>query len=276
LQPEIEIWIDLAEATWLDKLYAHAETIFRNSSLPSHDQTHHRRVWNLCKTILREISTFSPGIDQSLVEGVLVAAFFHDLGMASSIREDHGKLGSDQCRSWFRETGTEHPRRFGEILRAIELHDRKDLQIYTSFNRETPPEILGILSVSDDLEALGTIGIYRYTEIYLQRGITLEELGNRILENARSRFENLSAGCRFCHRLIEKYRPQYDELALFFEHYNLQLKETPRPDTVFSGRLGVINYIRTKGTERITEMRTDSYIFNFFRELENEMYQARI
>ncbi len=37
---------------------------------------------------------------------------------------------------------------------------------------------LGILSVADDLEAMGTIGIYRYAEIYLLRDISLENWGN--------------------------------------------------------------------------------------------------
>lgn len=276
MEPEIEIWIDLAEATWLDELYVHAETIFRDCSLPSHDHTHHMRVWNLCKTILREINSFNSGIDQSLVEGVLVAAFFHDLGMAYSTREDHGRLGSDQCRSWFMETGRDQPERFEEILKAIELHDRKDIQIYTSFDRETPPEILGILSVADDLEALGTIGIFRYAEIYLQRGIALEELGIRILENARSRFENLSGGCQLCQGLTEAYRPQYDELRLFFEQYNDQLKSTRQPETVFSGPLGVINYIRTAGKAGTNGLQTGNEIKNFFRKLENELDQARI
>jgi hypothetical protein len=275
LEHEIEIRIDLAEAKWLDILYAHAETVFRNSSLPSHDHTHHRRVWNLCKTLLREINTFNPGIDQSLVEGVLIAAFFHDLGMAYSTREDHGRLGREQCRSWFMDTGREPPERFEEILKAIELHDRKDIQIYKSFNRETSPEILGVLSVADDLEALGTIGIYRYAEIYLLRGFTLEELGNRILANAGTRFENLSGGCRLCPRLIEKYRTQYDELCLFFEQYNDQLKNASRPETVFSGPLGVINYIRTAGKGKTSEPGTGSDIANFIRKLKNELDQAR-
>ena len=38
-------------------------------------------------------------------------------------------------------------------------------------------DLLTILSVSDDLDAFGYIGIYRYTEIYLTRGIDPEKIG---------------------------------------------------------------------------------------------------
>ena len=163
-------------------LYSNAAQLFQNTTLPSHDHTHHMRVWNLGKSLLRELSSFNSGCDYSLVEGVLIATFFHDLGMIYSTREDHGKLGGDLCQSWFSKWNKVLPERFQEIVRAIELHDQKNVQIYASFRREYPPDILGILSVADDLEAMGTIGIYRYAEIYLQRGIPMEELGVRIIE----------------------------------------------------------------------------------------------
>ena len=272
----MDIWIDRTEANWLDPLCRHAEQIFRGKSLPSHDHTHHTRVWNLCKTILREISSFNSRTDPSLVEGVIIAAFFHDVGMAFSTREDHGKLGAELCRSWFRDTGREHPERFAEILLAIELHDRKDVQLYNAFSRTTPPEILGILSVADDLEAFGIIGVYRYAEIYLKRGITLKELGNRILENVKIRFENLSAGCHLCSRLINRYRQEYNELCFFFEQYNLQLAGVPDPERTLTGRLGVINYIRRHGHHISHNERVHNEVADFFIKLENELDQARM
>ena len=274
--PGIEIWIDLAEATWLDALYDNAKTVFQDNSLPSHDHTHHLRVWNLCKTLLREIATFNSRIDPYLVEGTLIAAFFHDLGMASSMREDHGGLGSKLCLKWFRDTGRVWPERKEEILRAIELHDRKDRQIYKSFLPDNPPEILGILSVADDLEALGTIGIYRYAEIYLMRGIPLEELGTRILENVRIRFEKLSDGCRLCEGLVEKSRKEYDELCSFFEQYKLQLLTVSKADAVSSGPLGVINYIRRQGLDKAELDLAESDVRDYVIKLEYELDQARL
>ena len=276
MDPALEIWIDRAEATWLDELYNNAKTLYNNNSLPSHDHTHHMRVWNLCKALLNEIATFNSRMDQSLVEGVLIAAFFHDLGMATSTREDHGMLGSELCKSWLGDKGRVRPERKEEILKAIELHDRKDVQIYTSFNPETPPEILTFLSVADDLEALGIIGVYRYAEIYLKRGIPLEEPGTRILANVKTRFEHLSEGCRLCNRLLEKYRQQYEDLCLFFEQYNLQLKAVSQADSVNTGHLGVINYIRKHGLDTREMQGADSTVSDYFKKLENELAQARL
>jgi HD superfamily phosphodiesterase len=272
----MEIWINRAESTWLDVLYAHAEQLFRNGSLPSHDHTHHLRVWNLSKTLLREIASLNTETSYQLVEGVLIAAFFHDLGMAYSTCEDHGKMGSDLCLKWFRDTHRVEPERFEEILRAIELHDRKEVQLYRSFNRETPPEILGILSVADDLEAMGIIGIYRYTEIYLERGVPLETLGTRILENAKNRFDNLIGGCQLCGHVVEVCREQHAELHRFFEQYNLQLQVSPEPDKVFSGPLGVINYIRITGLDKTLIHPPPGEAGAFFRKLKNELDQARL
>ena len=274
--PEIKIWIDRAEATWLDVLYDNAKTVFQDNTLPSHDHTHHMRVWNLCKTLLREIATFNSRMDHALVDGVLISAFFHDLGMASSTREDHGRLSRESCEKWFRDTGREVPERYEEILRAIELHDRKEEQIYKSFQPEATPEILGILSVADDLEALGTIGIFRYAEIYLMRGVPLEELGSRILENAKTRFEKLVTACQLCHSLIEACWKQYDELCNFYVQYESQLREVSRADTVSSGPLGVINYIRRQGMDKTKLHRAGSDVSEYYKKLENELEQARL
>jgi len=276
LEAGLKIWIHQAEASWLDELYANAENLFRNSSLPSHDHSHHLRVWNLCKTLLHEVASFNSTIDQALVEGILIAAFFHDLGMVYSIHPDHGHLGVELCIEWFRATGRERPGNFNEVLRAIELHDRKDEQIYGSFQRDTPPEILTFLSVADDLEAMGIIGIYRYAEIYLRRDIPLEELGERILANASSRFGNITRACLLCERIIENFHRQYEELRQFFENYNHQIKAVSRADGLSSGPLGVINYISTPGTGLSDLTRAGGDVNEFFRQLKHELDQARL
>lgn len=272
---EINIWIHQAEQTWLDKLYAYAERLSRKVVLPSHDHTHHLRVWNLCKSLLLEISSFNSKMDQSLVEGVLVAAFFHDLGMFSSIREDHGRLSREICELWFRENGQDLPEKYSEILSAIEFHDRKKEKIYESFLPDKVPEILGILSVADDLEALGIIGIYRYAEIYLMRDIPLEELGKRILDNVKSRFKKIEAGCRLCPELLAEYRNQYEDLHDFYTDFNQQLKNTSSAYQESSGPLGVINYIRKHGLDTGGLGTAGDSLNAFFTKLEHELELAR-
>ena len=276
MDASLDIWIRRAEDTWLEALHDHAALLFMDADLPSHDHSHHLRVWNLCKSILREIHSLYRGMDQSLVDGVLIAALFHDLGMTLSFREDHGSLSRKICEQWFRDSGRDLPGRFDEVLRAIELHDKKDEQIYGSFEPGSTPHILAILSVADDLEALGTIGIYRYAEIYLIRGIPLEDLGSRILNNVRNRFGRLEKACRLCPSLLEKHRKEYEKLCEFYENYNRQWKDHPRPDRADSGPLGVINYIRTQGPHTVDSGRAGEETNTFLSNLNHELEQARL
>ncbi len=224
-------------------------------------------------------------MDQSLVEGVLIAAYFHDLGMVYSMKEEHGKLGRGICEKYFREKEIKPPSRFEELLDAIERHDVKQERIYPAILPGDTPDILSILSISDDLEALGIIGIYRYAEIYLQRGISLINLGISILGNVSARFNNILKSCASCPDLVNTYRQQYTELVSFYDRYNQQLLLEPTPGEVFSGHIGVINYIRklsvdgTTGPEyylpEIIESDRSSVVTEFFTRLKNELDQAR-
>ena len=275
--------INRAESIWLTSLYSNAESLFSDGFLPSHDHTHHQRVWNLCKNLLIEISLLNSTLDQSLVEGVLIAAFFHDLGMVRSTREDHGKLGRELCKAWFQQNEIAAPDRFEEILDAIEMHDIKEKRSYSKITPYEQPAILSLLSIADDLEAFGTIGIYRYAEIYLMRNITLSQLGDRILANAEGRYQNLLESCDMFESIIENYHKEYAVLRDFYHSYNRQLLIESSPETVFDGPLGVINYIRTLGIEeRISPEyfpdsieNKDTIVKNYFRNLKNELDQAR-
>ena len=272
MEAEIGIWIRQAEEHWLDLLYSNAKQLFRGNTLPSHDHTHHLRVWNLSKSLLREIATFNNKIDEPLVAGVLIAAFFHDLGMVYSTQEDHGRLSRKYCEQWFRDKGHKRPEHFEEILRAIEMHDRKEEKIYGAFEPGKTPEILAILSVADDLEALGTIGIFRYAEIYLLREIPLQELGSRVLSNVTGRFQKLEKACGLCPELLDRYRREYEELCTFYERYQLQVEQVPVAEDARSGPLGVINYFR-RG-DMVADQRGKE-LNEFLKKLDHELEQAR-
>lgn len=242
----LDIWIARAEKNWLHALYAHVKEVFGSCFLPSHDHAHHLRVWNLSKQLMHEIAAPQHGLTPDLVEGVLIASMFHDLGMAQSTREDHGRLGRELCQSWFSENGHSPPAEFESILAAIELHDTKEARIYPEAG--TPPGILGILSVADDLEAMGIIGVYRYAEIYLLREIPLELLGSRVLENAEKRIRNLTSSGSFA-GVMEEYQQQFEELMRFYTEYTEQWLSVEDPETVTGGQLGVIHYIRKRSLE---------------------------
>jgi hypothetical protein len=131
---------------------------------------------------------------------------------------------------------------------------------------------------------MGVIGIYRYAEIYLQRGIPLENLGDRILENAEKRFLNLTSSCQ-CTKVIGEYRKQFDELTRFFNLYNKQLQKVDQHNAVLEGELGVINYIRTHGMAKkvrpenlcriAEESGAERLITRFFCRLKNELEKER-
>lgn len=286
MENQIEIWINEAEEKWLERVHKHAEDLFSGTFLPSHDHTHHRRVWNICKNLLRSISSICPDMDHSLVEGVLIATYFHDLGMVLSTREDHGILGREICDVYFKENDIEAPSRFDEILNAVEQHDIKEDKIYLNIVPGVPPGILDILSLADDLEALGTIGIYRYTEIYLKRKIKPKDLGIRILGNASARYSNMTERCVNCPSLIKEYRNQYADLVSFFDNYNQQILTNPIAENVYYGHLGVVNHIRRLSVEGRTapedflgeiDIRTAGSVVNsYFTALRNELVKARL
>lgn len=278
--------ISRTEKSWLDELYTHAKQQFSGTFLPSHDHTHHLRVWNICKALLRSDTMSKEGSDASLVEGTLIAAFFHDLGMVRSTGEEHGALGREHCEDYFRERNRPLPERYPEILDAIELHDRK-----TGDSRAGHPpvrwrDIPGILSLADDLEAMGIIGVYRYTEIYLKRDRDLQTLGNRILKNAFERFQSITEGGSHYTGVLESYRNQYLYLLSFFDQYNQQLMVERQPDAVIHGHLGVVNLIRDfslngaiapgRFHENAKAMDTGNYVLEFFTKLAYELEKARL
>lgn len=270
----------------MDALHIHAQELFSGTFLPSHDHTHHRRVWHICRNLLRELDDIKVPMDQSLVEGILIAAYFHDLGMIRSPRADHGVLGRAGCEEYFSGNGLKPPFRFREILDAIELHDLKEKKNRERFRTGKPPGILDILSVADDLEALGVIGIYRYSEIYLKRRIPLKELGVRILGNASSRFKNISEACALLPVLMNACVAQYDELVTFFDCYNQQLLTVTGDRDVFDGHVGIVNYIRSLTTEGDTEPgdivraigreNRSVVVRDYFTLLKNELDKARL
>ncbi|HBZ20410.1 MAG TPA: hypothetical protein DEO60_04715 [Bacteroidales bacterium] len=81
-------------------------------------------------------------------------------------------------------------------------------------------EVLKILSVADDLDAFGYIGIYRYLEIYIARNIRPEVIGEEIRKNALRRFQNFEIKYRNFPELIEKHRERFLILDDFFVRYN--------------------------------------------------------
>ena len=276
--------INAAEESWLDLVRTHTTKLFSETFIPSHDHGHHERVWNICKKLLIELESFSSSASEDLVEGVLLAAWFHDTGMVIDSGVRHGALGREMFEAFIRNTATKEPGQYGKILDAIEYHDTKDRSAYPDLKPGTPPGILGILSMADDLDALGNTGIYRYTEIYLKRGTATRDLGVKILCNVRKRFKNIRESCAALPGLTDPYRSAYDIIENFFMLYNQQLMTEQEPDSVHWGHLGIANLIRSFSVE--SEIRPENFIHQpetstggeivkkYFNELHNELEKA--
>ncbi|MGE0090363.1 MAG: HD domain-containing protein [Bacteroidales bacterium] len=203
--------IQTVENKWFDHLYGACKQIFNKTPIPSHDHEHHARVWSICKEILAELNnTQKP--DCLLVEGCIIASFFHDTGLSINLGENHGKESKIICEKYFDDNQLEKPKNFDLIVEAIEKHDDKEYK-----NKNTDPySLLSILCAADDLDAFGRIGIIRYVEIYLMRGINFNELPNAVIENLDKRFANFEKNYQHLPDLYKKYKNQYQIARDFF------------------------------------------------------------
>lgn len=284
MERQADIWIDKAEEIWLDLLKKNARLVFSSTWLPSHDHTHHQRVWNISKKMIREMEHSQVRIDYSLVEGVMIAAWFHDLGMVSHSGEKHGATGRGLCEAYLKDLFVPAPARYDEILEAIENHDIKEARTHQGIRSREAPEILPILAVADDLEALGVIGIYRYTEIYLMRGTGMDQLGRKVLQNVHHRLENL-ASCQVCRQLLKAFEKEIQILTTFFETYHRQLSDPATGEHIQGGPAGVVNRIRILGLEQnirpeamaelIRRDHADEYVNQYFKMLKDDWIHAR-
>ena len=277
---EIDAWIGKAEERWLHPLLGHVESCFQPTFLPSHDHTHHLRVWKTGSRLLREIAWIREDLDPGLVEGLLIASLFHDAGMHRSTGPDHGKWSRELCAEYFRNEPQPHPARWEEILDAIERHDLKTPEVYPELSSSAPPGILGLLSLADDLEAFGIIGIYRYIEIYLARRTPLAELGIRVLANASARYSHLRRAFGDTSLSAGNYREKYNELVDFFDGYNQQwVAGWGHTRLVHWGHQGVVRAIVELVLEKRIHPeqlhpvsdRNTTFVSGFFKRLHDEM-----
>ncbi len=209
----LKLNIKQAEEKWLNLLYDYCQELFSSKQIPSHDHTHHFRVWKNAKEILYALSDHFE-IDYAKIEACLIASLFHDTGLTETVSESHGKESSKICIQYFENNNLTKPIQFDEILNAIEKHDNKNYKL----NSTAPEDILSIICNADDLDAFGNIGVVRYTEIYLLRGNSLNELPDLVLQNMDKRFFNFERIYKDFSTLYQKHKKNYLITASFFEN----------------------------------------------------------
>jgi hypothetical protein len=249
-------------------------SLYDEKNLISHGIDHHRRVWNYAKELLttRLIqSKLRPACDPSKL---IIACYLHDIGMSVEPGPRHGILSRELCHQFLKKYNLPEYL-YEDVLDTIENHDRKD---YTS--KSGSKDLLTVLSVADDLDAFGFTGIYRYSEIYLTRGINQAQLGHLILENAEMRFKNFEDIYGFQNFYVKFHRKRYGILTDFFRQYNKQIDTYNFLTNEPEGYCGVIQLfmlmIRNKMT--INDLFTEAEIYHndiiispFFNGLKSEL-----
>ncbi len=265
--------IKTAEEKYLEALEEFFKSRWCDTFLPSHDISHHIRVWNYSKELLEYISGYGSPCICPDPEKLLIACCLHDLGMAENNGIRHGMQSSRLCRQFLLENNLA-PAKFRDVVYAIRYHDRKDHE-YT----EGKYDLMTLLNAADDLDAFGITGIYRYAEICLTRGISFGSLGSVILKSAGERFLNFETVFGKSGEITVIHRQRYLVLKDFYNSYNIKSKECDFNGPP-EGECGVIRIISEMITERIPpenilshpeKLMGDDFIFKFFRCLYGEV-----
>jgi HD superfamily phosphodiesterase len=266
--------IESAELRFKQVLEEFFISIYDERSLSSHGIDHHRRVWEYSKELVLLMDKFNLIKDSSLPFRLIMACYLHDIGMSVDRGIKHGHHSRDLGIRFMKENHLDMSE-YQDVLPAIENHDNKDYK-----RSEEKSELLTILSVADDLDAFGFIGIYRYIEIYTARGIKPVELGYLIRDNARNRFNNFTKSFAFSDDLIMKHKTRFEILDNFFMEYNKQVPIYKFGGDSHSGCCGVVEMLiiminkkmNSKDYYTETESQTnDSIIQWFFNDLASEL-----
>lgn len=203
---KISVEVIKSEEKYLSSIEAFFKKKWGDTKLWSHDLSHHRRVWNYAKELLTCIGD----ADQLFIEKLLIACYLHDSGMSIDPGEKHGIRSRVICESFLKENKI-IPADYADLIQAIEYHDNKE---YT--DSPVDDKLLLLLSVADDLDAFGYTGILRYADIYLERGVSITDLGKMVIENSGKRFQNFEKAFSGYSELVERHRIRYQALISFY------------------------------------------------------------
>lgn len=163
------------------------DQIFSLVWLPSHNRHHHDRVWHFTKEILLAYLHKGATFSHDFIEALMVAVYFHDTGLTRTLSEKHGFESASIAKDFLANQWQRSNRYVDEMMDAIVRHDEKDYALI-QVDESVIPTIYSILTVADDLDAFGAVGLIRYLEIYCLRKIENNQLKPAILGNLESRF----------------------------------------------------------------------------------------
>src|SRR6056297_804282 len=256
----LEKQITKTERKWLETLFTYNRKMFRQVGMPSHNENHHLRVWSYVKKILKILND-DKFFSEDKLECLIVATFFHDMGMVYTMDVSHGLESRRLCENFFRKGNIQRPAKWEETLNMIEMHDDKEYKIKADHS-----SLLSILSIADDLDAFGLTGAVRYAEIYLLRGILIEQLPAKIIQNAKRRFFHLHKKFEGYPVFMEEQKKRYESLINF---YNETEKYLPVIQNI---KNNIHNTVQFKLTD-LVKPADKSAVKYFLIQLEKELYE---
>jgi hypothetical protein len=194
--------------------------------------------------------------------------------MAIDSGDRHGMQSSNLFREFIAENGLSEAE-FADTLTAIRDHDNKE---NISANRF--PDLISFLTIADDLDAFGYIGISRYLEIYLLRGISPSEIGYKVSDNATRRFANFRSVFGNNAGLFKKHAVRFKILHDFFSSYNLQVESPSYNSKNFYGNACVVELFSEMTRNHISSINIlslphrfsdDNTVKNFTKKLNSEL-----
>lgn len=259
--------IKRVEKKWLKILFAHLRNEFSKNPVPSHDHTHHYRVWLLAKEVIELLNENGFIFSFSDLEKIIISVFFHDIGLTVTHDPSHGKESRVKCEKFLSNNKLFHEN-MNDLLFAIENHDEKT---YLKEKSEKINSVYSILTISDDLDAYGAIGVYRYLEIYSMRKIPIPENSEKVLENLSGRFNY--------------FENQFGNFEYFFEKHKERQQFTYNfySNTKNNFNAKVIDLLHTnvihpkKNIDAIfKQLDADDLHQNYFTRLKNELNYFKI
>lgn len=238
-------------------------TVYGETTLSSHGLDHHMRVWKNSKELLNFVPLKTSHNISHFAEELIIASYLHDIGMSVDSGFKHGTYSKNLCIRFLNQNNMAETD-FSDLLEAIENHDNKE---YPE-NRDAS-DLLKILSIADDLDAFGFIGVFRYAEIYLTRKIEIEKLGFMVRENAARRFDNFVKTVVPQSDIAVTHHEKYNILDSFFARYNEHLSTYKFGTAKPAGYCGVIELFI-----RMINNKTDLKVF--YNNSEEFMYDPVI
>jgi hypothetical protein len=263
------------EEKWWPRIEAFFAEKFKGLFIPSHDFTHHTRTWIYSKQILAALSANPQVFNKAFITDTFWASMFHDIGLTESTKEDHGKISVELFREFIHKQEFTDIADIERVKHAIQYHDDKNYSTGVDFSFSTPYHVL---TIADDLDAFGYIGVYRYIEIYLLRGMSCEQIAANVCVNLDKRFLNFSRWCSPYDELYAEHKVRHNKTKHYFEALINEVEEIGYQSFYMIGAMGVFNllkeYLNNQHnvlSKAVVEKHADTYIVNFLKELQSEI-----